>query len=68
MSEARRTRANFRRSGRMPSARDLIAHLSSYSEDPGYYSATINTLVLDNRLTDFDRSRLSNGQPMNLYL
>ncbi len=66
--EMRRTRANFRRSGRMPSARDLIAHLSSYSEDPGYYSATINTLVLDNRLTDFDRSRLSNGQPMNLYL
>ena len=66
--EMRRTRANFRRSGRSPSARDLIPHLSSYSEDPSYYSGTINTIVTDNRLTDFDRSRLSNGQPMNLYL
>ena len=66
--EMRRTRANFRRSGRSPSARDLIPHLSSYSEDPNYYAGTINTIVNDNRLTDFDRSRLSNGQPMNLYL
>lgn len=66
--EMRRTRANFRRSGRSPSARDLIPHLSSYSEDPTYYSGTINTIVTDNRLTDFDRSRLSGGQPMNLYL
>ena len=66
--EMRRTRANYRRSGRSPSARDLIPHLSSYSEDPNYYAGTINTIVNDNRLTDFDRSRLSNGQPMNLYL
>lgn len=66
--EMRRTRATFARSGRVPTARDLIPHLSSYSEDPSYYSATINTLVTDSRLTDFDRSRLSGGQPMNLYL
>jgi hypothetical protein len=52
----------------MASARDLIPHLNRYSEDPTYYAATLNTLVNDNRLTDFDRARLSNGQPMNLYL
>lgn len=66
--EMRRTRASFRASGRTPSARDLIPHLSSYSEDPSYYSGTITTIVTDNRLTDFDRARLSGGQPMNLYI
>jgi len=66
--EMRKARAGLRRTGRMASARDLIPHLNRYSEDPTYYAATLNTLVNDNRLTDFDRARLSNGQPMNLYL
>lgn len=66
--EMRRTRATYRASGRTASARDLIPHLSSYSEDPSYYSGTITTIVTDNRLTDFDRARLSGGQPMNLYI
>ena len=66
--EMRKARSGLRRAGRMASARDLIPHLNRYSEDPTYYAATLNTLVNDNRLTDFDRARLSNGQPMNLYL
>ena len=66
--EMRKNRAAMRRSGRTPSARDLIPQLRNYSEDPAYYSGTLNTILNDGRLTDFDRARLSNGQPMNLYL
>lgn len=66
--EMRKNRAAMRRSGRTPSARDLIPQLRNYSEDPTYYSGTLNTILNDGRLTDFDRARLSNGQPMNLYL
>lgn len=66
--ELRRTRAALRQTGRIPTAQDLIPRLQNYSEDASYYASALNTVVNDGRLTDFDRSRLSNGQPMNLYL
>jgi len=66
--EFRKTRATYRQSGRSVSARDLIPQLRAYSEDPAYYSGTLNTILNDSRLSDFDKSRLSSGQPMNLYL
>ena len=66
--QLRKSRAALRRAGRSPSALDLIPHLQNYSEDANYYAGTLSTIVSDGRLTDFDRSRLSNGRPMNLYL
>ena len=66
--ELRRTRASFRAAGRPVTALELIPRLQYYSEDPAYYLGTLNRIVSDSRLTDFDRAALSNGQPMNLFL
>ena len=66
--ELRRTRASYRAAGRPVTALELIPRLQYYSEDPAYYLGTLNRIVSDSRLTDFDRAALSNGQPMNLFL
>lgn len=66
--ELRRTRASYRAAGRPVTAMELIPQLQYYSEDPAYYIGVLNSIVADGRLTDFDRSALSNGQPMNLFL
>lgn len=66
--ELRRTRALYRAAGRPVTALELIPRLQYYSEDPAYYLGTLNRIVSDSRLTDFDRAALSNGQPMNLFL
>ena len=66
--ELRRTRASYSAAGRPVTALELIPRLQYYSEDPAYYLGTLNRIVSDSRLTDFDRAALSNGQPMNLFL
>ncbi|MAW35410.1 MAG: hypothetical protein CMM68_00035 [Rhodospirillaceae bacterium] len=66
--ELRRARASYRAAGRPVTALELIPRLQYYSEDPAYYLGTLNRIVSDSRLTDFDRAALSNGQPMNLFL